>query len=219
MQDPHWKINRKTLRPPAYSQPCKLRKPSVQVIDDFLQPRLFSFTPSPLHTRPSRCSSSLMSRKGSIPSQSDSCLRTKTQSRMKKTEQVQTQSVPNFLPHPQKIHFYSLIESDHIYDLQAKSLQPVLFPQEIASMTSLLATQSDYPQSLLSSIQPQLASHLTSVYKEKTHLQHLSFPTYNNSPTEMQAFSAVKQGDFECVKSLIETQKSLLFAVDAVGNM
>lgn len=213
MQASHWKITKKTLKPPTPCQRFQLRKKSVEVLEDFLRPR----TASLHHTLSTKPSSTFISRQGSIPGQIDKYISLIAGKKLKRSYAV---AVPNCKneenPIPafpkvtftrSKMHSYSLADSSPVCYQRCSSVQEELPTLQAPSP----------PSSLLASIQTQLDSHLSGLQQEKASIQLILFEPWGIKSSAIKAFAALRRGDWEAVKKLVVADKTLVRAVDAVS--
>ena len=212
MQDSHWKITHKSLKPPTPYQRFQLRRKSVQVLQDFLRPR----TASLHHTLSTKPSSTFISRQGSIPGQIDKCISLIVRKNLKKSDAV---AVPKgkIEGNPRaafekvslfrsQIHSYSLADSSSVYDLRRNSVEGEMLPLQTSSHSSLLA-----------SMQTQLDSHLSGLQQEKASIQLINFEPWGVKSSAIKAFAAFRRGDWETLKKMVEADKTLVHAVNAVS--
>lgn len=209
MQDSHWKLTQKTLKPPTAYQRFKLRNRSLQVVNDFLHPR------TSLHTGPTKPSSTWASRQGSYP-----CLLDCHFSRIAREPPANAVAIPQtqsegqskvncfqFTINRSPIHSYSLADTSTVYDLRCQAVQQ-------AQCSAALAQPCSTP-ALLVSMRTRLDSSLSSLKEEKAKV--VAFEPWAVSPAATQAFVALKRGDSEAVKAFVAADRTLVRAVDAVS--
>jgi len=214
MQDTHWKLTKKTLKPPTAGQRFRLRHRSVQVVDAFLRPRTASLS----HTVPTKSCTTLVSRQGSTP-----CLIDYHVSRMAREPQDTSESAAvatansegesrlnriKFTINRSPIHSYSLAEVSDVYNLRCKSVQQARLSAELSDSST---------SALLVSMQTHLDSRLSSLKEEKVKVRLVAFEPWGVNPAAIQAFAALKRGDSAAVKALVGADRSLVRAVDAVS--
>lgn len=208
MQDSHWKITHKSLKPPSHYQRFQLRRKSIEVLEDFLRPR----TASLHHTLSTKPSSTLVSRQGSIPGTVNLIARKqvkKDDSVAISNSEIEEKPRPTFAKvtlFRSQIHSYSLADRSAVYDLRCNSMLGELTPLQAYSHSSLLA-----------SIQTQLDTHLAGLKQEKESIGRVNFEPWGVKSSAVKAFAALKRGDWETVKKLVEADKTLVHAVDAVS--